>query len=178
MTIKVKTQLKFKEGFKDLSKFEKYVSRINAESFSVGYSTDQIHSSEGNNEDSIDMAYLATILHEGTQDGRIPPRPFLRATLQQLTSGAKFRFLRKPFMNYLSSIDNKQYTVDQMLLDLGKIVRTEVQKNFGRDNTISLDPNAQTTIRLKKRDKSNNPLVDTGELRDSMQVRTSKGGQD
>lgn len=173
MKFSLKTKVDFKKGFKDLEKFKKHLSKLNDENTAVGYTTDQLHLQDGR-EEAIDMAYLATILHEGTQDGRIPPRPFLRQTLQQLTSGNKFRFLRKPFINYLESINNKQYSVDQLLLDLGDIIRKEVQKNFGINNTIDLESNAPSTIRKKG---SDDPLVESGVLRDSLKVKTSRGGE-
>ena len=174
MTFKVSSKTDFKQGFVDLSKFEEYVKTLNKEFTEVGYSTQQLHRQEDSDE-AIDMASLAIILHEGTDDGRIPPRPFLRRTLQNLTASSKQRFLRKPFMRYLESFNDKQSSVDRMLLDLGKIVRKEVQGNFGKNNKINLRDNAKITERIKGK---NDPLVDSGDLRDSMLIKTSRGGED
>lgn len=173
MKVSLETKVNFKQGFKELKEFSKYVNKVIGESTSIGYSTDQLHMQDGRAE-AIDMAYLATILHEGTDDGRIPPRPFLRATLQQLTSGSKNKTLKTPFEKYFKNVSNGQYSIDQLLLDLGDIVRKEVQKNFGADNTIGLKSNAPSTINKKV---GNNPLVESGDLKKAMQVKTSRGGE-
>lgn len=173
MSLKIESKIEFKQGFVDLAKLEKHLQKLQGEFTEVGYTTQQMHQSE-ESDDVISMADLATILHEGAPKNRIPPRPFLRGTLQSLTAPTRQRFLRKPFMKYLQSVKNKQVSVDQMLLDLGKIIRKEVQSNFGNQNKLGLRRNAPSTERIKGK---NDPLVDSGDLRDAMLVKTSRGGE-
>jgi len=175
MAISVKATLQTNKGFKELAKFKKDFNNLASQWVQVGFDASQTHhKNERGKREVVNMAELAIWLHEGTEDGRIPPRPFLEGTLQQMVDRSKSARL-KPLVADLYKGFAKGKNLDKhtsRFLDrLGEVLRDDVKDNFGIENTIGLEDNAPTTIRDKGR---NDPLVDTSKLKNSMLIKTSK----
>lgn len=175
MAITVKATLDTNKGFKELAKFKKDFNRLAQEWVEVGFDASQVHhQNKRGKKEIVNMAELAAWLHEGTEDGRIPPRPFFERTLQQMVGKSEASKL-KPIVARLFNGFNKKKDLDKhiskFLEEMGELTRNNVKDNFGIDNTINLKDNSEFTIKEKGR---NDPLVDTGTLRDAMKIKTSK----
>ena len=178
MAITVKATLQTNQGFKQLAKFKKDFNKLSQEWVEVGFDASQEHhKNERGKKEIVNMAELAYWLHEGTDDGRIPPRPFFERTLQQMVGKAEASKLKpkvaRLFKGFKKGVDLDKH-ISVFLDDLGKVVRSNVKDNFGIENTIDLKENAKYTIKEKGR---NDPLVGntTGvHLKDAMLIKTSK----
>lgn len=117
--------------------------------------------SSGKNRSYADIIEIAVINHFGTRDGRIPPRPFMDQAFQnegrqrvRNTVTKELRVLMRPQSsgNVLPSLDR-----------IGNVGVAVIRKAIrSRDYT----PNAPATIERKG---SDNPLVDTGQMAQSVQ---------
>jgi hypothetical protein len=175
MAITVKATLDTNKGFKELNQFKKDFNRLAQEWVQVGFDSSEIHhTNERGKKEDVNMAELAAWLHEGTKDGRIPPRPFFEGTLQQMMGKSEANKLvplvKKLYMGFGKGKNLNKHITD-FLEGVGEHLKKKTQDNFGIDNTIGLVDNAPSTIKQKGR---NDPLVDTHKLRDGMLVKTSK----
>lgn len=175
MAITVKATLQTNQGFKQLAKFKKDFNKLANEFVEIGFEASQTHhTNERGKKEEVNMAELAAWLHEGTDDGRIPSRPFFERTLQQMVGKSEQSKLKpivsRLFKGFKQNKDLDKH-ISKFLNDLGILTRNNVKDNFGVENTISLEDNAPFTIKQKGR---NDPLVDTGKLKDSMLIKTSK----
>jgi len=175
MAITVKASLQTNQGFKQLAKFKKDFNKLALEWTEVGFeASDEHHTNERGKREVVNMAELAIWLHEGTEDGRIPPRPFLEGTLQQMVGKSEQAKLKpivaRLFNGFKQGVDLDKH-ISKFLDELGEVLRSNVKGNFGIENTLGLEKNSDFTISQKGK---NDPLVDTGTLRDSMKIKTSK----
>jgi len=111
-----------------------------------------------------DNALKAAVNEFGTDDERIPPRPFMSSTLDAF-SPEYFRELGRG----LGMVVDGKTTEERVMLRLGQMVRTDII-----DAIIAgpWQPNADSTAEAKG---SDNPLVDTGEMQRALDVRVKKG---
>lgn len=95
----------------------------------------------------------------GAYTVRIPPRPFMRQTMDNHSQqwGALFKEAFK-----------QTGSIDQALGQLGQIIRDQIK---GTIKTFSDPPNAKSTVRRKGGD---NPLIDSGKLLGHIDYEVSK----
>ena len=175
MAISVKASLQTNQGFKQLAKFKKDFNKLALEWAEVGFEASDIHhTNERGKKEVVNMAELAIWLHEGTKDGRIPPRPFFERTLQQMVGSSEQAKLKpivaRLFKGFKQNQDLDKH-ISKFLDEVGGVLRNNVKDNFGIENTIGLEKNSDFTINQKGRD---DPLVDTQKLKNSMKIKTSK----
>ena len=101
------------------------------------------------------LATIAMVLHEGSNDGRIPPRPFLAMTAEQ--NADEYLDEIEAVTQHALETGDLSVALDDMAR-LGLVVVADVQDTMEAFD----DPgNAESTIARKGAD---NPLIDTGIL--------------
>src|ERR1043165_554177 len=111
----------------------------------------------GSENDNLPHAYVAAINEEGTE--KIPPRPFMRVGLKQelKTDTKAFAMMIQSVASGKSALSAAKTASPAFVAMLKKIM-----------NEWSSPPNSPRTVAEKG---FNNPLIDTAELRDSIQVK-------
>jgi hypothetical protein len=180
VAISVVSRLDSSKGFKELGRFKAKFGAVDKDFTQVGFEATEVHhvNKRGKNE-VVTMSELAYWLHEGTEDKRIPSRPFFDITMQNLVGSAgsaKMRpMVRKLFIGLAKEGTARPY-IEAFLKELGKFIMLEAMQTFGSDE---LTANAASTIRAKGSDK---PLIDgvttnaDPQLREAMKVKTSREG--
>lgn len=97
---------------------------------------------------------------------RIPSRPFIRETMDR----EKVLIDKLIATEYKKTTDGKT-TVIRGLNSIGNYVQSLIVEGFTKYNW---PPNAESTVREKK---SSQPLIDTGNLRQSITFKVVKGNQ-
>ena len=106
-----------------------------------------------------DVMVRAYVNEYGAVAGKvvIPPRPFMRQTMVMN---------RQKYKNFMTKAARRMVlgytTTEEELKQLGIIAAQDIEK---RIEDLKTPPNAPRTIRLKG---SSNPLIDTGEMQDSV----------
>ncbi len=108
-------------------------------------------------EDGTSLALVAAVNEFGSQDGHVPERSFLRAGIRE--NLAEFKRMNEVTLKALA---NGRTTEGHALGLLGELAKSKVQDKIGRG---PFTPNAPSTIAKKKSEK---PLVDSGNLRQSI----------
>lgn len=108
-------------------------------------------------DDGTDMILIAAANEFGTGDGRIPPRPFIRGAFEANIESIN-NFKAKLWGKIL---DGTMTPVNALSL-LGRFHQGQVQRYM---TELRQPPNADSTIERKG---SDNPLIDTGRLRNSV----------
>ena len=143
-------------------RFYAEVAKLTNSKVFVGFqSGHKMHTSETG--EAVDMAEIAMFNELGTSTS--PPRPFLRMTVDenQEKISAMCEAEAKKLANGGSA--------EQGLKRLGAFGVSLVQEKIGNG---SFTPNAPSTVKAKKSDK---PLIDTGQMRQSVHyVIRAKGG--
>lgn len=149
-----------KSEFKDLEKISKNLRKLSGSYVEVGYFDGEIH------EDSeMSYASLMTILEFGTAD--IPARyPFSMVAQEHKPSSKKV--LKDTIKKHITMLATKDSS-KELLEYLGNYYEKELTSLFG--NPARILGNAKRTIQMKGKDT---PLVDTGDLRDSLSHRIGK----
>lgn len=108
------------------------------------------------------VAEIATIHEFGSDDGKIPARPFMQQTLKKHNN----------YIDLLKRESNRLLTGKQtnatMLVRMGETVRGDMVEEI---TTGTFAPLAASTIKAKG---SSKPLIDTGFLRNSIEFRVVK----
>lgn len=117
-------------------------------------------------EGGANQVLIATVNEFGTDDGRIPERSYLRSTVDENKS--KYAALITKLLGHV--VDGK-LTAEVAFDRLGLTVEADVKRKIV---TLIDPPNADATVQLKK---SSNPLIDTGQLRQSIIYEIRKGGK-
>ena len=104
-------------------------------------------------DDGITNAQLGATLHYGTDNGNIPPRPFLDVGV---ASG------NQDYLALIADGLEDGLQPDMILEQIGSVAASKVQE-YMRD--LKTPPNAPSTVERKG---ANNPLIDTGALRQSV----------
>lgn len=115
-------------------------------------------------DDGADMILIAMANEFGTGDGRVPPRPFIRGAFDK-NAGQLSEVKAKL---YGGIVDGK-VTVTKALSVLGRLHQGQVQAYIVE---LRDPPNAESTIERKG---SDNPLIDTGRLRNSVSWEVDEG---
>lgn len=115
----------------------------------------------------LTIATVAAVNEFGTADGRIPARPFLRPAI---TEGAP-TFTRLAERELPDIMLGKQ-PMSRLLHRMGLLAMGMVQRKI---TDLKSPPNAPSTIAKKK---SDNPLIDTGVLRQSINYHINDDRQD
>ena len=108
-------------------------------------------------EDGLTIATIAAVNEFGTEDGRIPARPFLRPAIEENTA-VYLRIVERDLPEILAG----KQPMTRLLHRLGNLATGHVQRKIV-DGPFT--PNAPSTIRAKG---SSSPLIDTGALRQSI----------
>lgn len=103
---------------------------------------------------SVPQAEIAYTNEYGSNDGKIPPRPFMRNAVSK-ESNKWFNFTAKELMNSKLEIKN---TVEK----LGIVIEGDIKQSI---TDLQDPPNAPSTIKAKG---SSKPLIDTGIMRQSV----------
>lgn len=168
MSIKIKVNFDTKKGMKQINRLIDNLNKVERKEIQYGYFDGKLHNSglERSNP-NITEAALMLLLHEGSRTAQIPPRPVFRLTGQNMKDQSNKSVLLSSFRKLLNSVVNS-VNVHPALRDIGEIMKKATQDNFGRNSSVNLEENAERTQQLKGR---NDPLVDSGKLRDAMKVR-------
>lgn len=107
--------------------------------------------------DGTPVALIAAVHEFGSPQKGIPERPFLRTTIQE--NRAKYVQLNR---RNLVEVLNGKMNVEQALGQLGEVAKGDVQAKIASGGFAPLK---EATI---KRKGSSKPLIDTGQLRQSI----------
>ena len=108
-------------------------------------------------EEGLTNAEIAFINEFGTNDGHIPERPFMRGWFD-----SHRKQIEKVAEKFYKQVVDEKMTADMALKRLGEWYTGELKKSI---TNLKTPPNAPVTIRLKG---SSNPLIDTGQMRNSV----------
>lgn len=146
-------------------RFISELKKIQGQEVFIGFQAGTIkHKDENGNEGTIDMLDVVAWNEFGTANS--PPRPFLRQTVDENQDKIS-RFTALQSARLADGVG-----AENILEQLGLFGKKLVQKQI-RDGTFA--PNAPSTIRAKK---SSKPLIDTGQMRQSVQyIIRAKGGK-
>lgn len=142
--------LKIIKGAGTFKKLDKLL-KDNKSQLQVGFFKGQMRKS-GNKD--IPQAQIAYWNEFGTEDGKIPPRPFMRLSIEKNNKNW-LKFTKKGLLN--NNLEIKK-TINQ----LGLLIVGDIQKEI---TNLRTPPNAESTIKKKG---SSNPLIDTGLMRNSV----------
>lgn len=120
-------------------------------------------------EDGMPITQVAAINEFGTADGRVPPRPFLRTTLDERRGeiGALVERTMERLTN--RKLGKPGAAAAKAAEIIGVFVQAAVQKKIV---DLREPPNAPSTIAKKG---SSNPLIDTGQLRQAITYTVVRG---
>lgn len=116
---------------------------------------------------ALTIATIAAVNEFGTADGRIPARPFLRPAIEE----GQPKFLRLAEIDLPDILLGRQ-PVSRLMHRMGNLAVGLVQQKI---TDVKTPPNAPSTIAKKG---SDNPLIDTGALRQSINYLTIDDRQD
>lgn len=142
-------------------KFYAELEKLKRNEVFIGYQAGHAkHTDEDGN--TADMAEIAMFNELGTSTS--PPRPFLRMTVDE----------NKDKINQFVETQTKRIaqgaSAEQCMKQMGAFGVSLVQEKIGNG---TFAPNAESTIKAKGSDK---PLIDTGQLRQSVHYVIKKGG--
>ena len=140
-----------------LEKLKKTLNDLIGAKLKVGY-----FDAQKSDKNELTLATVAKINEYGTEDGKIPPRPFIRQTLR------KHNNFKAELKNVLQETLTLSKTFDSLFKKLGVKAMQEIQKEF---TAGEFKQNAECTIKKKK---SSKPLIDKGQLRRSVSWRVEK----
>ncbi len=115
-------------------------------------------------EDGLTIATVAAVDNFGSADGRIPARPFLAPAVENGTP--EYRRLVEVMLPKVMSGEMEMQT---LLAQMGQLAEGHVKQQI---TDLRTPPNAQSTIDKKG---SDNPLIDTGALRQSIRYVIDDG---
>ncbi|MEL7367700.1 MAG: hypothetical protein AAFN74_02225 [Myxococcota bacterium] len=119
----------------------------------TGILTNEAH----RNGDGLTVADVASIQEFGSADGRIPSRPAFRQAIANNREAIVARLREE-----LTAMAEGKQTPRQALGRTGLEIQAAIRK---RITDLKTPPNAPSTVQRKK---SANPLIDTGQLRQSV----------
>jgi hypothetical protein len=115
-----------------------------------------------NEDDGTPVALIAAVHEFGSPEKGIPERPFLRTTIQE--NREKYVQLNR---RNLVAVLNGKMSVEQALGQLGEVAKGDVQAKIASGGFAPLKA---ATI---KRKGSSKPLIDTGQMRQSIEWELS-----
>lgn len=151
----------------DIDRGEKEILRQVAEMKKKPYVKVGILGNAGNHKETGTPVVLYAGANEfGTKDGRVPERSFIRSTMDQ-----QRRNLNAETEKLVKQISQGRQTVMSVLKILGLSIQSKIRKKI---TTLSSPPNRPSTIAKKG---SSNPLIDTGQMRSSINFEVVKDGR-
>ncbi|WHL27767.1 hypothetical protein QJS63_26290 [Pseudomonas juntendi] len=117
-------------------------------------------------EDGLTIATVAAVNNFGSADGRIPARPFLAPAVEN--GAPEYRRLVEVMLPKVMSGEMEMQT---LLAQMGQLAEGHVKQQI---TDLRTPPNAQSTIDKKG---SDNPLIDTGALRQSIRYVIDDGAE-
>lgn len=120
----------------------------------------------GNYEDGLTIATIAAVNNFGSADGHIPARPFLAPAVEN--GAPEYRRLVEVMLPKVMSGELEMQT---LLAQMGQLAEGHVKQQI---TELRTPPNAQSTIDKKG---SDNPLIDTGALRQSIRYVLDDGAE-
>lgn len=120
----------------------------------------------GNYEDGLTIATIAAVNNFGSADGHIPARPFLAPAVEN--GAPEYRRLVEVMLPKVMSGEVEMQT---LLAQIGQLAEGHVKQQI---TELRTPPNAQSTIDKKG---SDNPLIDTGALRQSIRYVLDDGAE-
>lgn len=111
---------------------------------------------------ALTLATVAKINEYGSMDGKIPPRPFMRQTLNRHNN------FKEEVKNVLQETLTLSKTFNSLFKKLGIKGMQEIQKEI---TAGEFKENADYTIKKKN---SSKPLMDSGQLRQNVSWRVEK----
>jgi hypothetical protein len=172
--IKLNPRSNFRDELQRLTILFKQLKTLNKQSALWGWFGGKVHQSSLEDGDYITLAALAILHHRGfiTKGGdNVPARPVLTKSLHAIT--AHKAEIGRILGRYVDQIMRGRNPSDEAtLIDLAQIGRQIVQTMMGDPSHLA--PVSQVTLQMRKESKSNTPLVDTGELKEGLEIRTSK----
>lgn len=117
--------------------------------------------SDSKNSDGLFLAFIGAVNDFGTKDGRIPERPWMRGWFD-----SNIAKITKLFQVMSQKILDGVLTPEAALKMIGAWGENELKKEI---TNLRTPPNASSTIKKKK---SSNPLIDTGQMRNSIKSKT------
>jgi len=117
-------------------------------------------------EDGLTIATVAAVNNFGSADGRIPARPFLAPAVEN--GAPEYRRLAEVMLPKVMSGEMEMQT---LLAQMGQLAEGHVKQQI---TDLRTPPNAQSTIDKKG---SDNPLIDTGALRQSIRYVIDDGAE-
>ena len=132
---------------------QKSINDLSTKQVAVGF-FDTAHYPDG-----TPVAYVAAIQEFGSPQNNIPPRPFMRPTMEEN---------RKEFSDMMArgcaKVLDGSLTSDQMLGQFGMVVAGAIKESIVAVNRPALSDSTMRSRRSRKADKnpSTKPLVDTG----------------
>lgn len=117
-------------------------------------------------EDGLTIATVAAVNNFGSADGRIPARPFLAPAVEN--GAPEYRRLVELMLPKVMSGEMEMQT---LLAQMGQLAEGHVKQQI---TDLRTPPNAQSTIDKKG---SDNPLIDTGALRQSIRYVIDDGAE-
>lgn len=145
--------LKIIKGGDTFKKLDKLLKNSKSQ-LQAGFFQGQMRKS-GNKD--IPQAQIAYWNEFGTDDGTIPPRPFMKISVEK-NSKRWFNFIKKGLLN-------NNFEIKKTINQLGSMVVGDIQKEI---TDLRTPPNAESTIKKKG---SSNPLIDTGIMRNSVKYK-------
>lgn len=137
----------------------KHFKKLEQDAIAVG-----IHEDAGKHKksDGYTVAQIGAINEYGSDGERIPERSFIRSTLGENQKTYK-KHLIKALRRIMSGATGRQF-----MGRLGQLVQNDIQNKIV---SLRTPPNAESTIAKKK---TTNPLVDTGQLVNSIKWKYLK----
>lgn len=117
-------------------------------------------------EDGLTIATIAAVNNFGSADGVIPPRPFLAPAIEK--GAPQYRRLTEVMLPKVLSGEMEMRTMLEMM---GNLAEGHVKQEI---TDLKIPPNAASTIAAKG---SDNPLIDTGNLRQSIRYVIDDGSE-
>lgn len=147
----------FRGGLRRRQKFKINTPKAGKPHVKVGFPADaNIHTK---NSDGVSVIEKAVFNHFGTSNG-IPERPFLSLAIKENTEKYRAAIKKNAAPILRGDVDE---TV--LLKKLGVVAQGDIQEKI---TSLRTPPNADQTIQRKG---SSNPLIDTGEMRQSVTWR-------
>lgn len=157
-----KTNVDFGEVEKVLKELEKELKQCKG--IQVGWLESEMALDHDRNPTQTKQGEVVLKLNFGSPEERIPPRPFLT----NATSNKADTYNRR-----MKALFDKEGSFQETAIQFGETVRNDIQKEI--DSNI---PPPNSPITIEKKGGSSHTLIDTGHMRDSIQVQILKASDE
>lgn len=117
-------------------------------------------------EDGLTIATVAAVNNFGSADGVIPPRPFLAPAIEK--GAPQYQRLAEVM---IPKVLTGEMDMRMLLEQMGQLAEGHIKQEI---TDLKIPPNAKSTIAAKG---SDNPLIDTGALRQSIRYVIDDSGE-